>query len=69
MEPFLEVMRVPNDIDQSDDPAKLTPEARLREIAGLLARGVLRLRSRTAEISPRPDLDLSRETVLSVQSG
>jgi hypothetical protein len=54
-----------------DAPADLSPEARLCEIAAILARGVLRMR-RTLE-SPRESsaehLDLPRETVLSVQRG
>lgn len=55
------------------DPAELTPDERLRQIATILARGVLRLRRRraagTAPESGSPSLDVSAETVLSVTSG
>jgi hypothetical protein len=52
-----------------DAPADLSPDSRLREIAALLARGVLRLQQQLPADSPPPDLDLPRETVLSVQRG
>ena len=39
-----------------DDPASLTPDQRRREIAAILAKGVLRLRScaKTAPVSGEP---------------
>jgi hypothetical protein len=66
-----------------DDAGILTDDDRLREIAGLLAAGILRLRCRAAlgagpasGPGPRnpPDsslncLEVSRETRLSVQTG
>jgi hypothetical protein len=65
------------------DPARMTPDERLREIAAILAAGILRLRSRAAlpadsgqhsgpENLPEtgPDrLEVPGETVLSVQNG
>ena len=45
-----------------DDPAALTAEARRREIASLLARGVLRLQA-PREITPEAtESDLTEET-------
>ena len=66
-----------------DDSLFLTPEQRFQQIAGLLARGLLRLQSRPAgspssgeHPSPKnpPDsgpggLELSPQTVLSVHKG
>ena len=52
-----------------DHTAHLSPDARLREIAALLARGILRLGQQIPAESPPPDLDLPRETVLSVLRG
>jgi hypothetical protein len=66
-----------------DDPKVLTPDERLQEIAGILAAGILRLRSRAAlptesdEQSGRPNsresdqdcLEVPGDTVLSVQTG
>ena len=39
-----------------DDPAAMTPDQRRREIAAILARGVLRLRScrQTGQVSGKP---------------
>ena len=51
------------------DPADLTPAERLREIAAILARGVLRLRKQIPADSPPPDLDLSAPTCLTVPRG
>jgi hypothetical protein len=60
------------------DPLFLTPEDRLREIAALLAVGLLRLQSRPAAEHPGPEkppksspncLELPGETVLSVHMG
>jgi len=54
----------------SDHPSLMSPDARLSEIATILARGVLRLHQpQLPTESPLPDLDLPRETVLSVQRG
>jgi hypothetical protein len=63
----------------SREPAALTPDQRLREVAALLARGLLRLRDRrllpdpsTPEYLPESVsncLELSGETVLSVHTG
>lgn len=61
------------------DPARMTPDERLREIAAIFASGLLRLRARTA-LSTDPDaknlsktgqdsLELSAETSLSVHTG
>jgi hypothetical protein len=66
-----------------DDPLSLTPEERLREVARLLAAGVLRLRAHPARAAglaehPGPEntakterdcLEVPGETVLSVQNG
>lgn len=65
-----------------DDPAELSPEHRRRELAAILAQGVLRLRQRrrlTGEAAAPPPtiapessarrLEVSRETVLSVHTG
>jgi hypothetical protein len=66
-----------------DGDADLTAEKRCREVAGILAPGVLRLRSRAALLGVlRPDpgpenlpdsvpncLEVSSETVLSVHTG
>lgn len=66
-----------------DDPATMTADERLREVAAILAAGILRLRSRAAlpadpgkhsglKNSPesRQDgLEVSAETVLSVHRG
>lgn len=64
------------------DPSELSPEQRCRELAGILATGVLRLRKRrllagqpaettrkTSVESAAERLEVSGETVLSVQSG
>lgn len=65
------------------DPSVLTPHDRLREVARLLAAGVLRLLDRPAQTAtlaehpapenldelPRDCLELPGETVLSVQDG
>jgi len=64
------------------DPSELSPEQRCRELAGILATGVLRLRKRrllagqpaettrkTSVESAAERLEVSDETVLSVQSG
>jgi len=61
--------------DCFDDPARLTPDERRREIASILAAGILRLRRRTPrpevpELAPesRPEgLDVLAETRLSVR--
>jgi hypothetical protein len=61
-----------------DDPAELSPEQRRRELADILAQGVLRLRQRrrrtgepptTAPNSSAGRLEVSGETVLSVHTG
>jgi hypothetical protein len=66
-----------------DDPAAMTADERLREVAAILAGGILRLRSRAAlptnpgqDSSPKklPEsgqdcLEVSAETVLSVHKG
>jgi hypothetical protein len=63
-----------------DDPAIMTPDERLSEVAGVFAVGILRSHARAApscdhpasEKSPNPappDLELSDETVLSVRCG
>lgn len=62
-----------------DDPAAMTPDERLRELASILAAGVLRLRSRAAlPADPGPEnlpesgqdcLEVPAETVLSVHTG
>jgi hypothetical protein len=67
---------------QFGDPAELSPDQRLRELAGIFAVGVMRLRRRrrqTGELGASPRnivdepaasrLEVSGETVLSVQSG
>jgi hypothetical protein len=65
------------------DPAALAPEERLREVATILAAGLLRLRARTAlpaglDEHPGPKnprktgqdcLEVGAETVLSVHTG
>jgi len=65
------------------DPAFLTPAERFRELAGILAAGILRLRDRAAlaadpsehSAPENPEktgdscLELSAKTVLSVQGG
>lgn len=65
------------------DPSVLTPQDRLREVARLLAAGVLRLLDRPAQAAtlaeqpgpenlsevPQDCLELPGETVLSVQDG
>ncbi len=60
------------------DPCQLTPDERRHEIASILARGIVRLRDRTAlatpdETNPTPaaekPLALSSETVLSGHVG
>ena len=58
---------------QSTDPVVLTPNEQLRELATILARGVLRLKTNQsrqilADSVPDP-LELSTETRLSVHSG
>jgi hypothetical protein len=66
-----------------DDPALLTVDARLREIAAILAAGIVRLRARAAlpakSVEPRPPenpsepapdgLEVRSETPLSVHDG
>jgi hypothetical protein len=66
-----------------DDPAAMTADERLREVAAILAAGILRLRSRAAlpadpgkhsgpknHLKSGPDrLELPDETVLSVHTG
>lgn len=63
-----------------DDPATMTPDERLSEVASILAAGVLRLHARAAlscdypapeksQNSAPPGLELSDETVLSVNRG
>jgi len=64
-----------------DDPTQLSPDQRRREIAGILAQGVLRLRharmlacESTAPLPNPPEfsagrLEVSEETVLSVHTG
>ena len=66
-----------------DDPTVMTADERLREIAAILAAGILRLRSRAALLADSgratsrensPDcgqdcLEVSTETVLSVHTG
>ena len=37
-----------DDVDTTIDPARTTPEERLAEVAGILARGILRLHTRNA---------------------
>jgi hypothetical protein len=65
------------------DPACMTPDERLREVAAILAAGILRLRARTAlpadpDEHPGPEnpretgqdcLEVRPETVLSVHAG
>ena len=56
-----------------DSPADMSPDQRLREIAAILARGVLRLHSPpSTENSPKSGdgrLEVADETVLSVTRG
>jgi len=66
-----------------DDPAFLTAAERFRELAGILAAGILRLRDRAALVADPSEhsapenpektgdscLELSAKTVLSVQGG
>lgn len=65
-----------------DDPAAMTADERLREVAAILAAGILRLRSRAALPDPgqlsgpknppksgQDCLEVSGETVLSVHRG
>ena len=66
-----------------DDPALLTPDQRLAEVASILAAGVLRLHTRAAipdtpeqllapgnlGKSDSPGLEVPGETVLSVHNG
>lgn len=65
-----------------DDPAAMTADERLREVAAILAAGILRLRSRAAlpdlgkhsgpknpPESGQDCLEVSGETVLSVHRG
>ena len=61
----------------SDDDFLLSPEARLRELAGILATGILRIRPQPA-ITPPPNdsensgsarLEVPDKTVLSVHTG
>jgi hypothetical protein len=66
-----------------DDPAAMTADERLREVAAILAAGILRFRSRAAlpadpgqhcgpknPLESGPDrLELPDETVLSVHTG
>ncbi len=62
------------------DPASMTPDERLSEVANFFAAGVLRLHGRAAlscdnpepeksQNSATPGLELSGETVLSVHCG
>lgn len=61
------------------DPARLSPDERFREVAGILAAGVLRLRQRSAlspenaqknlAESPPDGLEVPAETRLSVRVG
>lgn len=63
-----------------DDPATMTPDERLSEVASIFATGILRLHARAAlscdypaaeksqNLAP-PGLELSDETVLSVHCG
>lgn len=63
----------------NDDPASLTPDERLRELASILADGVLRLHARAALASDHSNdnlpnssperLEVLAETGLSVQLG
>jgi hypothetical protein len=66
----------------SDDDFLLTPEARLRELAGILATGILRIRARHVAMpanveTPADDpensgsarLEVPEKTVLSVHKG
>ena len=59
-----------------DDPAAMNADERLREVARILAAGILQLRSRAALPVPnsppksaQDSLEVSAETVLSVHSG
>lgn len=63
-----------------DDPAAMTPDERLSEVASIFAAGILRLHARAAlscgnsrpeepQNSATPGLELSDETVLSVHCG
>lgn len=68
---------------RSNDPADMTADERLREVAAILAVGILRLRSRAALPAPWADhsgpqnprdagqdcLEVSAKTVLSVHEG
>jgi hypothetical protein len=67
-------------LHSSDDPADLTPEERRREIAVILARGVLRLlRTRHLATQPEPtaeapepldkDLEMSETSRVHVTTG
>jgi hypothetical protein len=49
-----------------DDPATMTADERLREVAGILAAGILRLHSRAAL---QDCLEVPTETVLTVHRG
>jgi hypothetical protein len=62
------------------DPASMTPDERLSEVASIFAAGILRLHARAAlscdnsppeksQNSAPPGLELSDETVLSVNRG
>ena len=62
------------------DPASMTPDERLSEVASIFAAGILRLHARAAlscdnptpeksQNSAPPGLELSGETVLSVNRG
>jgi hypothetical protein len=66
----------------SDDDSLLTPEARLRELAGTLVTGILRIRARPIAIPANVEalaedsegsvsarLEVPRRTVLSVHTG
>jgi hypothetical protein len=51
-----------------DDPAELTPEQRLQEIAAILARGILRS-ARSPQESAKNPLDVSPDPRLTVPRG
>ena len=61
----------------SEDDFLLTPEVRLRELAGIFATGILRLLARPAATPPTSDsgnsssarLEVPEKTVLSVHTG
>jgi hypothetical protein len=48
--------------DDPTDPAHMTPEQRVEEIAAILAAGLLRLRQRVAVPAPCPPSEISADS-------